>query len=141
MRRMTDLIDHVVLGCASDLRLCCDPYEAITMQQLNADSEREKRRPSLTNSEIMSISFCRGNLTAGEKPGREYAEPCLQAEPRVLKKRFPHNLGGELSQRRFFYFFDCNPLKSLDSEKEMKANESVFAFIYFHLLAANSPVG
>jgi hypothetical protein len=36
-------------------------------------------------------------------------------------------------ERNFFIFFARNPLKSPDSEKLMKANESYFAFICFHL--------
>jgi hypothetical protein len=35
----------------------------------------------------------------------------------------------------FFIFFARNPLKSPDSEKLMKGNESKFAFISFHGLA------
>ena len=39
---MTDLIDHMVLSCASDLRLCRDPYEAITRRQLNLCEFRDE---------------------------------------------------------------------------------------------------
>jgi hypothetical protein len=39
------------------------------------------------------------------------------------------------AQRRFFYFFPRNSLKSPDSKKQIKTNESKFAFIYLHLLA------
>jgi hypothetical protein len=39
------------------------------------------------------------------------------------------------TEGNFFIFFFRNPLKRLDSEKEIKANESSFAFFYFHLLA------
>jgi hypothetical protein len=35
----------------------------------------------------------------------------------------------------FFIFFRRNPLKSPDSEKQIKGNESKFPFIYFHWLA------
>jgi hypothetical protein len=35
----------------------------------------------------------------------------------------------------FFIRIRCNPLKSPDSEKEMKGNESLFIFISFHFLA------
>jgi len=46
------------------------------------------------------------------------------------------NSGRDLTRRGiFFIFFGCNPLKSPDSEKLMKANESNFPFICFHLLA------
>jgi hypothetical protein len=62
-------------------------------------------------------------------------------EKHVFKTVSPHNLTLELSERRIFYFFRCNPLKSPDPEKQKKANESIFAFIYFHLLAVNSPAG
>jgi hypothetical protein len=37
--------------------------------------------------------------------------------------------------RHFFIFLARNLLKSLDSEKEMKANKSNFPFICFRLLA------
>jgi hypothetical protein len=35
----------------------------------------------------------------------------------------------------FFIFFARNPLKSPDSEKLLKVNESYFAFIFLHSLA------
>jgi hypothetical protein len=35
----------------------------------------------------------------------------------------------------FFYFFGGNPLKSHNSKKLMKANESSFAFIHLHFLS------
>ena len=38
-------------------------------------------------------------------------------------------------RKGFFIFFACNPLKRLDSEKEMKGNESNFPFVSFHFLA------
>jgi len=41
-------------------------------------------------------------------------------------------------RRRIFCFFACNPLKSPDSEKFMKTNESNFAFICFRLLSFSS---
>jgi hypothetical protein len=37
----------------------------------------------------------------------------------------------------FFYFFARNQLKSLDSEKLMKGNESFFPFISLHFLSYN----
>jgi hypothetical protein len=39
------------------------------------------------------------------------------------------------SGKRVFIFIRGNALKSPDSEKLMKANESNFAFIYFHFLS------
>src|ERR1700733_7500346 len=38
----------------------------------------------------------------------------------------------------FLSFFARNPLKSHDSEKEMKVNESDFACFYFHFLSLSS---
>ncbi|HSU99177.1 MAG TPA: hypothetical protein VLI91_03645, partial [Roseiarcus sp.] len=35
----------------------------------------------------------------------------------------------------FLIFFARNPLKGLDSEKEMKGNERFFPFISFHFLS------
>jgi hypothetical protein len=55
--------------------------------------------------------------------------------PRPLTR----NLRGEQDGAGFFYFFLRNALKSLDSEKFMKGNESNFAFISLLFLSLSSP--
>jgi hypothetical protein len=77
--------------------------------------------------------------------GRGGKEPAATGE-RVKERaervnRFAHNLGRELGCQEFFLLFARNPLKSPDSKKQMKANESYFAFINLHLLAGNSLSG
>src|ERR1700733_184744 len=49
-------------------------------------------------------------------------------------------LAARVDRRRKFFFLR-NPLKSLDSEKEMKANFLSFPFISFHFLARTSRAG
>ena len=48
------------------------------------------------------------------------------------------NLGGELSGRRFFYFFARNPLKSPDSAKGNQRNASLFPWLSLDLLGDKS---
>ena len=52
-------------------------------------------------------------------------------------KRAPRAQPGARAERRaeFSIFFAHNPLKSPDSKKLMKENESLFSFIFFHFLA------
>ena len=56
--------------------------------------------------------------------------------------RFAHTTWDASSDaEEFFYFFRRNPLKSPNSKKQIKANESYFAFINLHLLSRNSLSG
>jgi hypothetical protein len=48
--------------------------------------------------------------------------------------RWPTTRCASRPKEEFFYFFARKLLKSLDSEKEMKGNESEFPFISFHFL-------
>jgi hypothetical protein len=52
-----------------------------------------------------------------------------------------HNSLRESTEGGIFLFFARKLLKSLDSEKEMKGNESEFPFISFHFLARTSRAG
>jgi len=58
-----------------------------------------------------------------------------------LKRSRPQPAARALGTSENFYFFNRNPLKRLNSEKQMKANASNFAFIYLHLLKSNSTLG
>jgi hypothetical protein len=86
------------------------------------------RRVSLAKTEICAIPLA----VAGSNPAvdrlptrRRRTSPKLASDRRAQPE-----IAGE-----FFYLIGRNPLKSPDSEKLLKGNESNFPFICFHLLS------
>jgi hypothetical protein len=77
---------------------------------------------------------------ASEKEAQEFAKirnPCYTFPIRRIGpvwSRLARRLAAEQEGENFSYFFRRNPLKSPDSEKQKKANESNFIFACLHQL-------
>ena len=66
--------------------------------------------------------------SGAERRGWPRQAPAMTAETGLTT-------GNAIRATRFFIFFGHNPLKSPDSQKLMKENESHFPFMSFHVLS------